>query len=356
VSNEAIHELAIPSEIGAAGWDDFEAATILHFENETLVYGTTDLEYTAAEMLPSYQDAEYEPKRLFVARDGDLIVSRGYYDTEPGDDPQTCWLYVDVRLSHRHRGYGTAMLDWLHGVARTDGVKKAIAYCPSADAPGDRITAPTGYGSLPADNSEVRMLLGNEYRLQQVERGSRLSLPVDVADRLTATARASGDEFGLQYWTDHTPERWRGDMAVLRQRMSTEEPKAGLDEPEDVWTVERLLETEERLASGPRDYLTAAIEHRPSGHLIGFTTVSVPAELDRPIAQEDTLVLPEHRGHRLGMLLKVANLDHLQRIRPGHPAIITFNAEENRHMLDVNEAVGFVPIGYEGAWRRDLPH
>ncbi|MDQ1544932.1 MAG: hypothetical protein QOK08_2570, partial [Actinomycetota bacterium] len=98
------------------------------------------------------------------------------------------------------------------------------------------------------------------------------------------------------------------------------------------------------------------IESVASGHLVGFTTVSTPAEIHRSVAQEDTLVLPEHRGHRLGTLLKLANLDHLQRERPGHPSIITFNAEENRHMLNVNEAVGFVPIGYEGAWRKNLPY
>jgi len=64
--------------------------------------------------------------------------------------------------------------------------------------------------------------------------------------------------------------------------------------------------------------------------------------------------VPGHRGRRLGMLLKLANIEHLQRLRPGHPAIVTYNAEENRHMLDVNEAVGFVPIGREGAWKKTL--
>jgi hypothetical protein len=54
------------------------------------------------------------------------------------------------------------------------------------------------------------------------------------------------------------------------------------------------------------------------------------------------------------MLLKVANLAHLERIAPGHPSVTTFNAEENRYMLDVNEAMGFVPIAYEGAFRKDL--
>ena len=80
----------------------------------------------------------------------------------------------------------------------------------------------------------------------------------------------------------------------------------------------------------------------------------MPPQLHRAPAQFATLVLKEHRGHKLGMLLKVANLAHLQREQPGHPSITTFNAEENRFMLDVNEAVGFVPIAAESAWRKDL--
>jgi hypothetical protein len=92
----------------------------------------------------------------------------------------------------------------------------------------------------------------------------------------------------------------------------------------------------------------------PSGRLVAYSVLSVPRQPHRAVQQYATLVLREHRGHRLGMLVKVANLAHLAATYPGHPSILTFNAEENRHMLAVNESLGFAPIAYEGAWRKDL--
>ena len=171
---------------------------------------------------------------------------------------------------------------------------------------------------------------------------------------MAAASAASGPDYRLHAWIDRTPERWLEDMAALYTRMSTDAPSAGLEEPEDPWTVERLVETEEKEQQSPRTTLATAVEHIPSGRLVGYTELSVPAELDRPVSQEDTLVLREHRGKRLGMLLKVGNLLHLQRQLPGHPSVLTFNAEENRHMLRVNESVGFVPIASEGGWKKVL--
>ncbi len=350
-----IRELEIPSSVGAEGWDDFVAAMGIHYGNEALTYGTDELAFTAAETLPEYLDEEHQPTRLFVARDETRIVGVARYEVEPGDDPTTAWLMVDVLPGARRGGVGSALSAKLQGVAATDGIRKAIVYAVSGYGPGERLPAPTGFGSVPRDNAEVAFLLDKGYRLEQVVRGSRLALPVDVTTQFDETVVAAGPDFALHHWVDVTPKKWRVEMAALRQLMSTEEPGAGLDEPEDIWTVERLVEDEERRASSPRTRLVAAVEHLPSGRLAGFTVLSVPVETDRAISQEDTLVRREHRGHRLGMLLKLANLAEVQRRTPGHPAVLTFNAEENRHMLDVNEAVGFVPIGYEGAWRKDLP-
>ena len=68
--------------------------------------------------------------------------------------------------------------------------------------------------------------------------------------------------------------------------------------------------------------------------------------------QEDTLVLREHRGRRLGMLVKTANLARLAEVQPGARRIGTWNAEENAHMLAINVALGFRPAGVWAAWQR----
>ncbi|HZW41277.1 MAG TPA: hypothetical protein VFE99_03160, partial [Agromyces sp.] len=62
----------------------------------------------------------------------------------------------------------------------------------------------------------------------------------------------------------------------------------------------------------------------------------------------------EHRGHRLGLLIKAALHEAVRAHSPETSAITTFNAEENRYMLDVNEALGFAPIGYQGVWQKNL--
>lgn len=349
-----VDEPVLPAAPGAAGWADFRAATAVRNAVEADAYGTDELGLTAEELLPYWRDQDYAPARMFVARVGGEIVARGVYETRPEASAAVAWLAVEVHPAFRRRGIGTALADRLEAIAAEEGRVRVLVYAASSQAPGERLPSPTGFGSVPLANPEVRFLLARGYTLEQVERGSRLPLPVDEGDlaRLLERAPAAGSDYAVHRWTDRTPERWREDMALLRTRMTTDAPSAGLEEPEDVWTVQRLVQEEEAFAAGPRTALTAVAEHLPSGRLAGFTELSVPAESGRAVHQEDTLVLREHRGRRLGMLLKTLNLRGLAAERPGHPSVITFNAEENRHMLDVNEAVGFVPIGYEGAWRR----
>jgi GNAT superfamily N-acetyltransferase len=341
-----VEEAVIPANVADADAADFIESVRINGLVEALGYGHNDLIMSPAEVLPYWQVAA-SPRRLFVVRAAGTMVGRAMYSWQL-DDPITAWVHVDVLPEYRRQGFGAQLADHLEALASSEGRSKVLDYSVSPDGPGERLPSPTGFGTVPIDNPEVQFLLGRGYRLEQVVRGSRLALPLDVA------VPTADPDYRVHTWSERVPEEWLDDMAHLLTRMSTDAPSAGLEEPEDVHTPERIRAEEEAEAQSPRTELTAAVEHIPSGKLAGFTTLSVPKEVDRAVHQDDTLVLREHRGKRLGMLLKAANLDYLQREHPGHPSVLTFNAEENRYMLDVNEALGFVPMGYEGAWRKDL--
>lgn len=353
--NFTLDELVIPTSTKSESYPDFDRVTVVNNTVEALSYGTTDLGYQSEEHLPHYNDP-FNPRRILVARvDGEIVGAAFYETVSEDDDKDSAWITVQVLPEFRGRGIGTALADRAEAIATDDGRAKALAFMGVQDVPGERLAPPTGFGSVPAAQRDVRFALARGYSFEQVERISRLPLPVDGLDELVdRAAAASGPDYRALQWVGRAPEHWREDFAVLATRMSTDAPSAGLETPEDVWTVERIAAAAERDKDNPRTRLETVIEHVPSGRLVGFTVLSVPAEQGRPVDQWATLVLKEHRGHRLGMLLKVANLQFLQEVAPGHPSVITFNAEENRHMLSVNESVGFVPIGSEAAWRKDL--
>ena len=99
--------------------------------------------------------------------------------------------------------------------------------------------------------------------------------------------------------------------------------------------------------------ITAA-QHTGTGELCAFNELAIGTNPSETTHQWDTLVLREHRGHRLGMLVKTAGLRSWHARHPASSRVVTYNAEENRPMLSINEAIGFTPVAYEGAWKKEL--
>jgi GNAT superfamily N-acetyltransferase len=356
-----VHELDVPVTMAddPAKVQAFREWLAVSDAAEVDVHGLTELSWQPEEYLPMCHEPE-APSRLYVVRDAEgTIVAAGSYDTKQAPGTPNCWMAIGVAPAHQRRGIGTLLADHLEGVARGEGRTQWKTYAVSRQVrPGSgagHLVPPTGYGSVPSDEPGVRFLTGRGWRFGQVNRISRLGLPTDhsvVRELRDRALAATGPDYRVHTWAGRTPERWLDGIALLETRMSTDAPDGGMDEPEDVWTADRLREHEEELARAPRAMVTVAVEHIPSTTLAGFSQLAVPNDLSRAVMQWDTLVLREHRGHRLGWLLKVAGIECVERDFPGRPSIITFNAEENRRMLDVNEAVGFVGVGCEGIWER----
>lgn len=352
MSDITVAELAIPPEVGAEGWSDFVAMTDVRNEIEAEIVGTDELAFEAAELLPRWLDP-LDRRRLFVARVEGRIVARSTY--EFSDDDDVAWIEVSVLDRYRGRGVGSALYDFVFEVARAEGKKTFQSdFYDRANEPGPRIPSPSGFGSVAAESVPSRFAAKRGYGLEMVLRFSRLALPVKtdlLAMHRAEAEAAAGPDYRVVRWAGRTPELWLEDLAVLHGRMYTDAPHGDLDVGNEVWDGERQRAHDEVDAQSPRALLVSAIEHVPTNKLVAFTELTVPPEIGRPIAQRDTLVLSEHRGHRLGMLLKVDNIQAVTAAHPGHPSITTTNAEENSYMLAVNDAVGFVPMAYSGVWK-----
>jgi GNAT superfamily N-acetyltransferase len=353
-----IDELTIPATLDDSGGDAFREMVEVRNQVEAETLGSWALAVTPEELLPGFQNPQYDPRRLFVARVDGAIVGRGILSWSTEEGTNVSWVFVEIHRDFRNRGIGGAMLDRLEALALASGrtVVQSDAIHTSTEG-GERIQPPTGFGDIPAADPGARFLRRRGYTLEQIGRISFLDLPVDpgllARHREQAEAKA-GPDYRIVTWTGLTPEQWRADIAYLNNRMSVDEPTAGLDVDEETWDEARVVKKDESEIAGGRPMLVAAVEHVPTGKLVGLNELSVATDRTRPVGQETTLVLSEHRGHRLGMLLKVANLHELAKLAPDAPLVFTFNAEENRYMLNVNEAVGFRAVGYDGAWKKTV--
>ncbi|MET0448172.1 MAG: GNAT family N-acetyltransferase [Aeromicrobium sp.] len=350
-----IDEMVPPGSLEGSAGEHFRAYVGIRNAVEAEVVGSDVLTPTADELLPEFRSNPTRKRsHATVSVDG-VAVGRAMVTTRPHSPGAGAYLVVDVLSEHRGKGIGSALHDWARAAALAEGetvLKVSIAHTVST--PGERIESPTGFGDVPARDPGVRFLVRLGYVLEQVARISVLDT-AGLADRLrtlSSEAQAvAGDGYRLVSWAGPTPPEWLDDLAVLHTRMSTDAPMAGLQAQPDPWDAHRVAAHDARIAEGGQTVLTTAAEHVASGRLVGFSEIYVP-DGRHAAMQEDTLVLREHRGQRLGMLLKAATASELLRVAPHVRTVITYNAEENRPMLDVNEAMGFRPIGYEGGWQK----
>jgi GNAT superfamily N-acetyltransferase len=144
------------------------------------------------------------------------------------------------------------------------------------------------------------------------------------------------------------------DQLVDIQRTMNDAPIDDLDIEDDVWSDERFRGYEDAMRNRRIRLIRLVAQRRSDGELGGFTTMAIEDERPHLGFQEDTAVVGEHRGHRLGMRLKIEMLQLLREREPGIVQIDTWNAESNSHMIAVNDAIGCFVVGRGLEYQRDL--
>lgn len=353
--NIELTSIAVPDDVDAPDAVDFRMQVAIRNRMQPVVFGEQAVIIEPAQGLPAWQDQTDERIHGFLVRVDGEPVGRAILYQPMEDGSHVAETLVEVLPEWWGRGIGRLALARLESLARELG--RPTVHCWSTHLGSDEpaVTAATGAGSVPRDHA-TRFLLDAGYRLEQVNRSSALDLATSTAriETLLGAARQAASGYRYVSWTLPTPPEYADDYAYLKSRMSTDAPAGALEFDEQVWDAERVARVDATRTAQGFFILVGAAEHIASGRLVAFTELGIIGPRDGFTIQFDTLVQSEHRGHRLGMLVKGETLTRWREIVPESPRIITGNAEENRPMLDVNEAMGFVPIAYSAGWQKTL--
>ncbi|GIM93541.1 GNAT family N-acetyltransferase [Paractinoplanes toevensis] len=171
-------------------------------------------------------------------------------------------------------------------------------------------------------------------------------------DAMLAAAWERAAGYRLIQWSGVPPEEVIDDVATLDSMFLEEAPIGDLDwEPEKVDAARVRATEESRTKRGRVTFHTGALH---GDRLVAWTTLNCAIEGGEHAWQNATLVAPAHRGHRLGLLVKLANLAHARTHQPGLKVIDTFNAATNEHMLRINREMGFRVVESVVHWQHDL--
>ncbi len=272
----------------------------------------------------------------WLARDEAGRACAWYSISFPGrENTHLAHLEALVGPEFRRRGIGTALVR--HAAVEANGRGRTqLATESRQGSPGEAFCR----------------ALGASEGLTEAVRALRIGdIPDGHLATLRARAAAAAQGYSLVSWEGPVPEHYLADVVSLNLAMNdapVEEQREG-----QVWDVERLRASQARVAAVGLRYYTVAARCGRTGELAGMTQLGVDPLSPHWGYQEMTAVARQHRGHRLGLLVKAAMLELLADHEPQLDQIFTGNADSNEHMIAINAELGFRVIDHWLSW--ELP-
>ena len=270
--------------------------------------------------------------QIWVRSGDDSVVGTMICHLPTYDNRHLLDLGIRVPPEHRRRGIGTALLHEARAYAADHGRTTVLA---EVVEPLDVVQGGSA-GSLFASRAGFGVGMVENHRVID------LPVPDELLQALENHAALRRNGYQLVEFGVRCPAKYVDRFCAAQSRFMHEAPLGDLDVEPEVWTPERLAEAEERRVRQGRDGFTV-LAIAPDGSVAGYTQLVVPPSDDGRVAQADTLVLPDHRGHRLGLAMKVRNLRRLQEHHPDRTYVGTWNADGNAPMLAVNSRLGATP-------------
>jgi GNAT superfamily N-acetyltransferase len=232
-----------------------------------------------------------------------------------------------VHPDHRRRGVGSALLATVTDRARASGrtVLMTSPYSPvDGPGPGESFLTARGFELGIAEMSQVCDLGQSEPDWPS----------------LAAEAAAHHEGYRLEAWQDRVPEPLVEGYCQMGEAFVSEAPTGELDLDDEVWSPQRVAERDARfLATGRHQF--GVLAYAADATCVGTTELFVNEVASWRALQGGTLVVRGHRGHRLGLALKLVNLQAVRARYPDCRYVFTAVAGVNAPMNAVNELLGF---------------
>jgi GNAT superfamily N-acetyltransferase len=278
------------------------------------------------------------PREAALAASGDDEACVGAYVLQLPDKENTHLgrLTILVAPDQRRSGHGAELLQ--HAASR------------AADLGRTLLSGETRIGS---PGTPFAAAIGARPELLEVRRVLELAdIPAGRLAELRGRAEEAARGYSLIYWQGPTPEEHIDQVATVVSAMADAPHSPG--EEAHGSDAQRVRESDRRAAEqGVRRYSVAASCDR-TGELAGLTQIGVDSTDPSWGFQFVTAVTRAHRGHRLGLLIKVAMLDRLATAEPGIRHIQTGNADSNQYMIAINAELGYKVLDEWRTWELDV--
>lgn len=249
------------------------------------------------------------------------------------DNLTLAYVAVHVLPERRRRGHGSALLDAVTAISREHGRTSLFA-----EARWEVGLSGSGHTAF-AEACGFRRDLIDAHRV--------LDLPATLPEEPVR------DGYTVHTWRGPCPAEWVGQYANLLMLIVQEAPSGEFELQNEFYDAARVRAEEESLAKQHR-VRQVSVALSPDGVLAGHTQLVFSETDPGDVYQWDTLVLREHRGHGLGLSLKVQAMDSSRDLLEGRKFIHTYNAASNGPMIAVNEQLGFRLVAYCGEYIREL--
>lgn len=266
--------------------------------------------------------------RVFAAAwEGDTVVGALAGGGPTTDNVHRAECDVSVHPDHRRRGVGTQLLGFFETWARENGRRTVTGevFAPiDATSPGLEFATRHGFGVVIEDGMKVADVAETR----------------DTWTGLAAECAPFHGDYEIRTVGSPMPDELVAGYCLIQNMFMSEAPTGESDIEDEVWDEERVRANEARgRAAGRHASTTFALT--PDGEVAAMTELFVIESAPERGLQSGTLVSPAHRGHRLGLAVKVANQQAMTERFPELAFIVTGNAAVNTHMNAINDRLGF---------------